>query len=54
MVIAYYYVFVLDLYYFIIVYLKAWGIKKDSVPYVTKIELTNIPVEGGVVDSNVN
>ena len=32
----------------------ACSIKKDSVPYVTKTELTNIPVEGGIVDSNVN
>ena len=26
----------------------------DSVPYVTKVELTYIPIKGGVADPDVN
>ena len=31
------------------VYFKARGVKKDSVPYMVQVELTNIPVQCGIV-----
>ena len=36
------------------VYSKMVGVKKDSVPYMIKIVLTNIPIKCGIVDSNLN
>ena len=35
-------------------YFKARGIKKDSVPDMIEIELTNIPVESGIVYPDVD
>ena len=36
------------------VYFEARGVKKDSVPYMVKIELTNIPVKCGIVYPDPN
>ena len=36
------------------VYFKARGGKKDSVPYMVKVELTNIPVKCGIVYPDVD
>ena len=36
------------------VYFKARGVKKDSVPYMVKVELTNIPVKCGIVYPDVD
>ena len=35
-------------------YFKARGVKKDSVPDMIKIELTNIPVKSGIVYPDVD
>ena len=35
-------------------YFKARGIKKDSVPDMLEIELTNIPVKSGIVYPDVD
>ena len=35
-------------------YFKARGVKEDSVPDVTKVELTYVPIKGGIVYSDVN
>ena len=32
---------------------KARGVKKDSVPDMIKVELTYVPIKGGIVYSNV-
>ena len=34
-------------------YFKARGVKKDSIPDMIKIELTNIPVKDGIVYPDV-
>ena len=36
------------------VYFKARAVKKDSVPDIIKIELTYVPIKGGIVYSDVN
>ena len=36
------------------VYFKARGVKKDSVPDMIKMELTNIPIESGIVYPDVD
>ena len=36
------------------VYFKARGVKKDSVPDMIKVELTYVPIKGGIVYSDVN
>ena len=33
---------------------KARGVKKDSVPDVIKVELTYVPIKGGIIYSDVN
>ena len=35
-------------------YFKARGVKKDSIPDMIKIELTNIPVKSGIVYPDVD
>ena len=35
------------------VYFKARGVKKDSLPDMIKVELTYVPIEGGIVNSDV-
>ena len=37
----------------VIINFKVRGVKQDSVPYMTKVILTHIPIECGVVDPNV-
>ena len=36
------------------VYFKAKGVKKDPVPDMKKVELTHVPIKGGIVYSDVN
>ena len=36
------------------VYFKARAVKKDSVPDMIKVELTYVPIKGGIVYSDVN
>ena len=36
------------------VYFEVRGVKKDSVPYMVKVELTNIPVKCGIVYPDVD
>ena len=36
------------------VYFKARSVKKDSVPDMIKVELTYIPIKGGIVYPDVN
>ena len=35
-------------------YFKARGVKKDSIPDIIKVELTNIPVKSGIVYPDVD
>ena len=35
-------------------YFKARGVKKDSVPYMVKVELTNIPIKCGIAYTDVD
>ena len=35
-------------------YFKARGVKRDSIPDMVKIELTNIPVKSGIVYPDVD
>ena len=36
------------------VYFKVRGVKKDSVPYMIKVELNYVPIKGGIVYSDIN